>query len=60
VGGWASYEQIWLPAKKGDLGEGRNTRAHKPQADMPYAFNPIETIPFSGTKRSIANTDYQS
>ena len=45
---------------KGDLGEGRNTRAHKPQADMPYAFNPIETIPFSGTKRSIANTDYQS
>ena len=54
-----SYEQIWLPAKKGDLKGGRNTRAHKPQANMPYAFYPIETIPFSGAKRATANKDYQ-
>ena len=45
--------------KRGDLKGGRNTRAHKPQANMPYAFNPIETIPFSGAKRATANEDYQ-
>ena len=47
------------PCKKGNLKGGRNTRAHKPQANMPYAFNPIETIPFLGAKRATANKDYQ-